>query len=446
LSAAPIVRQEEIDAPCTPATVCRAQREQSGAALWFDGSGGFTAEGWLHGPLVALGTTRPSLPAGTAAVDELACLVAGRRREGGTAETGVAVVIGYELFAAREPEISPRLLAWTVDRSVRWIDRDRLLVTSRAGAGRCREELDAVRRAIASACVSVPGDELPEPARATGAARTSLPRSRYVAAVERVLRHIREGDVYQANVCQRLDAPYRGDPLALYVELAAETPAPRSAFCESGGVALASLSPETFLQVSRAGRIETRPIKGTRPRGATADEDRARAEELLLSAKDRAELLMIVDLERNDLSRVCRPGTVRVPDLARLRTYAAVHHLEATVQGDLRDDVGVAELIRATFPGGSISGAPKERAMEILAEVEPVARGFFTGSLIWLGDDGRVDSSILIRTLVFDHERVRFGAGGGIVADSVPEREWEESNHKVRALARRLGFEPEEAA
>ena len=154
---------------------------------------------------------------------------------------------------------------------------------------------------------------------------------------------------------------------------------------------------------------------------------------------------MIVDLERNDLGRVCRPGTVRVSELALLRSYAAVHHLVAGVHGEMRPGIGPADLIRATFPGGSITGAPKIRAMEILSELEPVGRHWFTGSLFWFGDDGSLDSSILIRTWIFDGHSAFLGAGGGIVADSDPEQEWIESNVKARVLARGLGFEPEEA-
>ena len=154
---------------------------------------------------------------------------------------------------------------------------------------------------------------------------------------------------------------------------------------------------------------------------------------------------MIVDLERNDLSRVCRAGTVRVSDLARLRSYPSVHHLVAGVHGRLNPGVVPSALIRATFPGGSITGAPKIRAMEILSAVEPVPRRFFTGSLFWFGDDGHIDSSILIRTWQFDGDTAFLGAGGGIVADSDPEQEWQESNHKARALVRAIGFDPEEA-
>jgi aminodeoxychorismate synthase component I len=263
--------------------------------------------------------------------------------------------------------------------------------------------------------------------------------------VDRVKTHITRGDIYQANLSQRFAAAYVGDPFEFYASLIRRTPAPHSAFVATPSTTLASFSPETFLRIRSPGELETRPIKGTRPRGATPAEDRAAARELVDSAKDRAELLMIVDLERNDLSRVCEPGSVEVQMLAGLRTFPTVHHLVASVIGKLRRGTGAGDMLRATFPGGSITGAPKIRAMQILSELEPASRNFFTGSLLWFGDDGTLDSSILIRTAVFGEDRVYLGAGGGIVADSDPEAEWEESNHKARSLTEQLGFEPREA-
>jgi para-aminobenzoate synthetase component 1 len=211
-------------------------------------------------------------------------------------------------------------------------------------------------------------------------------------------------------------------------------------------LALASASPEVFVDVSLSGRAETRPIKGTRPRGGTPSSDAAAAAELLASAKDRAELVMIVDVLRNDLGRVARTGSVVVPELLALRSYAAVHHLVARVQAWLKPGLTVSEVIAAVFPGGSITGAPKERAIELLREIEPCPRGLYTGSLLWLDDDGSMASSILIRSAIVAGGRVYVGAGGGIVADSDPEAEWSEANAKARALTRALGFEPEEAA
>jgi anthranilate/para-aminobenzoate synthase component I len=261
-----------------------------------------------------------------------------------------------------------------------------------------------------------------------------------------VKEHIARGDVYQANLTQRFDAPFDADPWLLYRAIAKATPAPRSAYVEVPGLALASMSPEIFVDVDRFGRAETRPIKGTRPRGATPTDDERTAAELLGSAKDRAELVMIVDVLRNDLGRIARTGSVAVPELLALRSYPAVHHLVARVTAELRAGVRPSELLLAVFPGGSVTGAPKERAIEILRAIEPCPRGLYTGSLFWFDDDGGMASSILIRSAIVTDGRVHIGAGGGIVADSEPEAEWSEANAKARALTRTLGFDPEEAA
>jgi para-aminobenzoate synthetase component 1 len=283
-------------------------------------------------------------------------------------------------------------------------------------------------------------------ARATGRPRTSLPREIYLRAVDRVKGHIAAGDIYQANLTQRLTAPFDGDAWTLYRALASSTPAPRSAFVEVAGLALASVSPEMFVDADPCGRAETRPIKGTRPRGATSHADAAAAAALASSEKDRAELVMIVDVLRNDLGRVATTGSVEVPEPAALHSYPAVHHLVARVTADLAPGVPMSELVAAVFPGGSITGAPKIRAIELLREIEPVPRGLYTGSLFWLDDDGSLASSILIRSAVVSNGEVAVGAGGGIVADSEAEAEWSESNAKARAITRVLGFEPEEAA
>ncbi len=195
-----------------------------------------------------------------------------------------------------------------------------------------------------------------------------------------------------------------------------------------------SASPERFLRLHPDGRIETRPIKGTRRRSSARTEDAALAEELLASAKDRAENLMIVDLLRNDLSRVARTGSVRVPQLCGLESFAAVHHLVSSIEAELREGLGPVDLLRVSFPGGSVTGAPKIRAMEIIRELEPARRGPYCGAVAWIGFDGAMDSSIVIRTLVVDGRTVILQAGGGIVADSVPAAEYEETMDKARAL------------
>ncbi|RMF17475.1 MAG: anthranilate synthase component I family protein, partial [Gammaproteobacteria bacterium] len=198
-----------------------------------------------------------------------------------------------------------------------------------------------------------------------------------------------------------------------------------------------SFSPERFIQI-RGRNIETRPIKGTRPRGATADDDRAQADALVTSEKDRAENLMIVDLLRNDLGRFCQPGSIRVPELFGLEHYSNVHHLVSTITGTLRDGVFPLDVLAGCSPGGSITGAPKRRAMEIIRELEPVQRGVYCGSLVYMTPEGDLDSSIAIRTLTADGQRLRVWGGGGIVADSDCDAEYEESLTKIRHLIQAL--------
>ncbi|HKQ60110.1 MAG TPA: anthranilate synthase component I family protein, partial [Candidatus Polarisedimenticolaceae bacterium] len=336
---------------------------------------------------------------------------------------------------SRRRSAGPSVLVLEVDAAVQFgtAGEPRLHVTPAA------DDPARLRRYLERAAAETPWPAVP-PARG---ARTSLPREAYLRAVGEIRQSIVRGDVYQANLCQMFEVACEEPPLDVYARLAATTPAPRSAFLAVPGFALASVSPETFLVLGSPDRIETVPIKGTRPRGATPDADARAAQELQASDKDRAELLMVVDLERNDLSRVCRPGTVDVTDLATVRSYPAVHHLVARVSGRLRPGVGFSDVIHAAFPGGSISGAPKECALEILEQLEPVPRGPFTGALCWLGDDGRIESSVLIRSVTLEGGVARLGAGGGIVFDSDPQAEWEESNHKARALAGALGFAPE---
>ncbi len=259
----------------------------------------------------------------------------------------------------------------------------------------------------------------------------------YLQTIERAIEYIHAGDCFQVNIAQRLLYPQRDHPARLYRRLRECNPAPFAGYLDMGDIVLASASPERFLRVAN-GEVEARPIKGTRPRGSSSAEDRILMEELLASAKDRAENIMIVDLLRNDLGRVCRYGTVRVPALCRLETYQYVHHLVSEVRGRLRDGLGPIDLLRAAFPGGSVTGAPKIRAMEIIAELEPTARGPYCGSLAYLGFDGSMDSSILIRTFTIGRGWVQFPVGGGIVADSDPQREYDETLHKAEGMIRAL--------
>ncbi|MEH6664796.1 MAG: anthranilate synthase component I family protein [Brevundimonas sp.] len=260
----------------------------------------------------------------------------------------------------------------------------------------------------------------------------------YRAAVADVVRRIAAGEIFQANIARAWAGMLAGGaaPFDLFVRLAGASPAPYAAFWELGDHVLASNSPESFLSV-RADRITARPIKGTRPRGSTPREDAALKAELLASAKDRAENLMIVDLMRNDLSRVCAPGSVTAPDLFRLETFPNVHHLVSTVQGRLAPHVGPAGVLAATFPAGSITGAPKHQAMRVIAGHE-TPRGPWCGSLFLAGYDGGLDASVLIRTVALHRRdgrwRFRTLAGAGIVADSDPEAELAETEAKIAGI------------
>ncbi len=266
---------------------------------------------------------------------------------------------------------------------------------------------------------------------------SNFSKDEYLAAVRRVIDYIAAGDVFQVNLAQRLLAPARDDAVSLYRRLRRCNPAPFAGFFDLGEFQIVSASPERFLSVVDR-EVETRPIKGTRPRSGNSTLDRAAEAELLASEKDRAENVMIVDLMRNDLGRVCQLGSVRVGQLCQIEAYQHVLHLVSSVHGRLRDDRSPIDLLRASFPGGSITGAPKIRAMEIIAELEPTARGPYCGSLGYLGFDGSLDLSILIRTITAGLGWWQFPVGGGIVADSTPEQEYEETWHKAEGLLRAL--------
>jgi para-aminobenzoate synthetase component 1 len=276
--------------------------------------------------------------------------------------------------------------------------------------------------------------------------RSGLDRAAYEAGVEVVRQSIADGDIYQANLTRRLETPFRGDPWPLYRRLRTGDPSLFAAFLDLGQSpltgaprAIASASPEPFMSVTPDGFVATNPIKGTRPRGRDRDDDRRLACELLASEKDRAENVMIVDVLRNDLGRVCRPGSVRVPRLCRLERTAAVQHLVSTVTGQLARGRDAFDLLAASFPGGSITGAPKIRAMELLESLEPVRRGPYTGIAGWIGPDGAMGSSILIRTFVADGERLSLHVGGGITWRSDPAAEWDETVAKARGPLQAVG-------
>ena len=262
-----------------------------------------------------------------------------------------------------------------------------------------------------------------------------MERAEFCRMVERAREYIRAGDIYQVNVAHRFSAawPRGADPFALYLRLRELSPAPHAAYLSLDGRTVLSSSPESFLKMSGS-VIRTRPIKGTRPRLADPVADERSLRELMTSDKERAELVMITDLLRNDLGMVCEYGSVQVTGLLQPETFEQVHHLVSTVQGTLRPDISHAAALAACFPGGSITGAPKKRAREIIAELEPCPRGLYTGAIGILGANGESHCNIAIRTLIVEQGRATFHTGAGIVADSVPEQEGEETLHKAAGI------------
>ena len=322
-----------------------------------------------------------------------------------------------------------------------WLLSSGLPVEPGLRAGRARDRL---RRFAALLAASRPG-VIPNasPRAAVAYPRSTFTPSAYRAAVERVKELIRAGDIFQANLSQRWTLPVeRADPtaraLALSESLAALSPVPYAAFFGAPDHAIASASPERFIEL-RGRRVETRPIKGTRPRSADPAEDARLGAELLASAKDRAENVMIVDVSRNDLGRVCETGSVAAQGLCELEAFPQVFHLTSTVTGTLAEDRDALDLLHACFPGGSITGAPKIRAMEILEALEPVRRHLYTGSIGYLDWSGDADWSIAIRTMVVTERAVHLSAGGGITADSDPEVEYRETLDKAEGM--RLALE-----
>ena len=275
-----------------------------------------------------------------------------------------------------------------------------------------------------------------EPAPRPGPLRfaPSMAREDYLRIVRRAQEHIAAGNIYQVNLAARWSAPWPGgDPFAFYAALRRCSPAPHAAYLSFPQRTILSSSPELFLKID--GRhIVTRPIKGTRPRGATAATDARLAAELSASPKERAELIMITDLERNDLGQVCAYGSVQASEVLKLERFEQVFHAVSTVEGELRPGIDAASALRACFPGGSITGAPKKRAMEIIAALEPVPRGLFTGAIGYFGFDGSCQFNIAIRTVAIARGEAHFHVGAGIVADSDPEAEWDETLHKAAGI------------
>ena len=323
-------------------------------------------------------------------------------------------------------------------------------VTRRAwlvGAGRDErtfDEWDALLERLHPGSAQAARIDAP-PFITTSPIRSSFDAESYRRAFERVKAHIRAGDCYQVNLTRRFDADVRGHSWPAYLKLRRLSPAPFSAYLGLPGLDVLSSSPERFLRIA-GGRVETKPIKGTRPRSSDPGADRALAMELRASEKDRAENVMIVDLLRNDLGKACEPGSVQVEKLFDIESFANVHHLVSTVVGRLRADCHALDLVRGAFPGGSITGAPKVRAMQIIEELEPQRRSVYCGCIGYVGFDGDLDLNIAIRTLVRRGERLFAWAGGGVVADSRVEAEYQEGLDKASALLAVLGARDDDRA
>ena len=267
--------------------------------------------------------------------------------------------------------------------------------------------------------------------------KSNLDETEYSERVVKAKNYIEEGDIYQANLAQKFETPFKGDPFDLYKKLKNVNPAPFSGFLNFHDFSLVSSSPERLVKV-REQIIETRPIAGTRPRGKKHEEDKALSEELLLNAKERAEHLMLVDLERNDLGRICIAGSVSVTDFMFLEKYSHVSHIVSNITGDLMPEVSVYDILKSVFPGGTITGCPKIRCMEIISELEPVVRGPYSGSFGYIGFGQYLDLNIIIRSIVVKDEAASFHVGAGIVADSNPKKEYQETLDKAAAMIQAL--------
>lgn len=375
-------------------------------------------------------------------------------------QAGLIGLLSYELGACFErlpelPRTEPEFpaavvnlydwtLAWDHLQGRCWfIGRPELAAVGTDAAIAPQQRLEAVREAL-SRGGSTP--ELPSARPLSGGNPLSghpgvvsnFSRAEYLRSVERVIEYICAGDIFQANLSQQLRATAVMSAPEMFLRLRRCNPAPFAGYFSHDDWAILSSSPERFLQLS-GDTVTTRPIKGTRRRSPVPEADLFTRDELRESGKDQAENVMIVDLLRNDLSRVCRPGSIRVPQLCAVETYETVTHLVSEVRGQLREGQDFWDLLAATFPGGSITGAPKIRAMQIISELERVPRGAYCGSLFYLSATGAADSSILIRTMTHKSGELLFPAGGGVVADSDPIAEYEETLHKARGMLAALG-------
>lgn len=375
---------------------------------------------------------------------------------------GIAGMMAYDLggafervpLAGHDATQTPALLAGLFDWAIIWdhIEHSvRLCVLNIEEADQltlrqCSDRVDWVQNRLnlsrpqnarpQSASHTAPLNEHPLPSASN--VHSTFSREDYITAVERVIEYIRAGDIFQANLSQQLSARWNRSAVDLYEKVRRENPAPFCGLLQADDFAIVSASPERFLKVSQGRRVETRPVKGTRRRHRSPIADLYTGNELFASEKDRAENVMIVDLLRNDLSRVCDAGSVKVTGLCEVEVFEMVQHLVSTVVGELRDECDIWDLCAATIPGGSITGAPKIRAMEIIAELESNLRGAYCGNLFCLGPNGDFDSNILIRTFTLKGGTVQFPVGGGIVADSDPLDEYAETLHKAAGMLRTL--------
>jgi aminodeoxychorismate synthase component I len=365
---------------------------------------------------------------------------------------GAVGYFGYELAAGFEP-VRFRALDDLGLPDLCWLFVDRLLAFDHLegrihsiGLGFASSPDQARERAERAAARplprAAPGSPL-RPDAAPGGASACFDEASYLKAIVRAKERIEAGDVYQVCLTRRRDLAFAADPWRLYQRLREINPAPFAAYLALGDVTVLSCSPERFLSLSNDRWVESRPIKGTRPRGEDPVSDRAEQEALRVSEKDRAENLMIVDLVRNDLGRVCETGSVHVPELMGIESYATVFQMVSTVRGRLRSDRDVFDLVRATFPPGSMTGAPKLAAMAILDRLEPVRRGPYSGALGFLDLRGGAGLSVVIRALFLKDGRAYVHSGGGIVADSRPAAEWRETEDKVRVLLAAIAAAPE---
>ncbi len=349
----------------------------------------------------------------------------------------------YEQIESRHPKklLIPEALFVFYDLLIlEDLEKKELYLSIREEADHAQEKLDRIRRLIADCRPQ------PVPGRHAGPAEfePNFEKEDYKAAVDRMISYIIEGDIYIANMTQQLVIESGKDPYEVFRYLRTWNPSPFGGYFQYGAFQIVSASPERFLRIQN-GRIETRPIKGTRKRGQTAEEDRMLKQELAQSSKDRSELLMVVDLERNDLNHICEPGSVKVTEHFAVETYATVFHLVTTIVGEVKKKIGIPQLLQAAFPGGSITGTPKIRAMQIIDELEHDRRNLYTGSMGYFSSDGSCDLNIVIRTAVHKDGRYHLGVGGGITCESDLEFEYEETLQKAKAILEALGEDADDS-